>query len=67
MSIRNDDRYPILTNLIDDLMNLRNGYVGALKENVNGEIIAARKGYDLLGYRLDGIDSQLAQKRHRVK
>ena len=62
MSIRNDDRYPILTNLIDDLMNLRNGYVGALKENVNGEIIAARKGYDLLGYRLDEFDSSLAQK-----
>ena len=60
MSIKNDDRYPILTSLIEDLTNLRNSYVGALKENVNGEIIAARKGYDLLGYRLDGIDSQLA-------
>jgi hypothetical protein len=60
MAIQNDDRYPILTNLIDDLTNLRNSYVGALKDNVDGEVIAARKGYDLLGYRLDGIDSSLA-------
>ena len=62
MSIKNDDRYPILTSLIEDLTDLRNSYVGALKESTNEEVIAARKGYDSLEDRLDGIDTQLSEK-----
>ena len=62
MSIKNDDRYPILTSLIEDLTDLRNSYVGALKESTSGEVIAARKGYDSLKDRLDDIDTQLSEK-----
>lgn len=56
------NEFPILTELIDDVTILKDAYKGALENNVNGEVIAARKGERLLGDRLDKIDLSLAEK-----
>ena len=66
------NEFPILTELIDDVTILKDAYKGALENNVNGEVIAARRGEKLLGDRLDKLDdrldefdSSLAQKASR--
>ena len=53
------NEFPILTELIDDVTILKDAYKGALENNVNGEVIAARKGEKLLGDRLDKLDDRL--------